>query len=162
MIKPTVFGQAIILLAFAPLLTFTGTEGKTFSPMARTIMLALVAAFALAITLGPALVAILIRGKVAEKDVWLIRKSKERYLPLLDQAIARPWPFILGGLAFFVAAIPAFGLLGSEFIPQLDEKNLAFASTRVPSVSIDTSLAIERKVHGEIGRASWRERGGQY
>src|SRR3546814_7440615 len=71
-------------------------------------MLALVAAFALAITLVPALVAILIRGKVAEKDVWLIRKSKERYLPLLDQAIARPWPFILGGLAFFVAAIPAF------------------------------------------------------
>src|SRR3546814_7436099 len=102
-------------------------------------MLALVAAFALAITLVPALVAILIRGKVAEKDVWLIRKSKERYLPLLDQAIARPWPFILGGLAFFVAAIPAFGLLGSEFIPQLDEKNLAFASTRVPSVSLDRS-----------------------
>src|SRR3546814_18030478 len=100
--------------------------------MAITIMLALVAAFALAITLVPALVAILIRGKVAEKDVWLIRKSKECYLPLLDQAIARPWPFILGGLAFFVAAIPAFGLLGSEFIPQLDEKNLAFASTRVP------------------------------
>ncbi|WP_305886825.1 efflux RND transporter permease subunit, partial [Pseudomonas sp. GW704-F2] len=69
MIKPTVFGQAIILLAFAPLLTFTGTEGKTFSPMAITIMLALVAAFVLAITLVPALVAILIRGKVAEKDV---------------------------------------------------------------------------------------------
>ncbi|MFX6949832.1 efflux RND transporter permease subunit, partial [Acinetobacter baumannii] len=81
-------------LAFAPLLTFTGTEGKTFSPMAITIMLALVAAFVLAITLVPALVAILIRGKVADQDVWLIRKSKERYLPLLDRAIAKPWPFI--------------------------------------------------------------------
>ena len=92
MIKPTVFGQAIILLAFAPLLMFTGVEGKTFSPMAITIMLALVAAFILAITLVPALVALLIRGKVAEKEVWLIRKSKERYLPLLDKAIVRPWP----------------------------------------------------------------------
>src|SRR3546814_1988346 len=96
MIKPTVFGQAIILLAFAPLLMFTGVEGKTFSPMTITIMLALVAAFILAITLVPALVALMIRGKVAEKEVWAIRKSKERYLPLLDKAIAKPWAFIAG------------------------------------------------------------------
>ena len=150
MIRPTVFGQAIILLAFAPLLMFTGVEGKTFSPMAITIMLALGAAFILAITLVPALVALLIRGKVAEKEVWLIRKSKERYLPLLDKAIARPWPFIIGGLAFFLAAIPAFGLLGSEFIPQLDEKNVALASTRVPSVSMDQSLAMQRKVEAAV------------
>ncbi len=150
MIRPTVFGQAIILLAFAPLLMFTGVEGKTFSPMAITIMLALVAAFILAITLVPALVALLIRGRVAEKEVWLIRKSKERYLPLLDKAIARPWPFIIGGLAFFLAAVPAFGLLGSEFIPQLDEKNVALASTRVPSVSLDQSLAMQRKVEQAV------------
>ncbi|KPL69865.1 cation transporter [Erythrobacter sp. SG61-1L] len=150
MIKPTVFGQAIILLAFAPLLMFTGVEGKTFSPMAITIMLALVAAFILAITLVPALVALLIRGRVAEKEVWLIRKSKERYLPLLDKAIARPWPFIGGGLAFFLAAVPAFGLLGSEFIPQLDEKNLALASTRVPSVSLEQSLAMQRGVERAV------------
>src|SRR3546814_4205653 len=93
--------------------------------MAITIMLALVAAFILAITLVPALVAILIRGRVAEKEVWLIAKSKERYLPFLDKAIARPCQFIFAGLVFFLAAIPAFGLLGSEFIPKLDKKNLA-------------------------------------
>lgn len=150
MIRPTLFGQAIILLAFAPLLMFTGVEGKTFSPMAITIMLALGAAFILAITLVPALVALLIRGKVAEKEVWLIRTAKARYLPLLDKAIARPWPFILGGLAFFLAAVPAFGLLGSEFIPQLDEKNVALASTRVPSVSLDQSLAMQRKVEAAV------------
>src|SRR3546814_10774037 len=73
MLKPTVFGQAIILLAFAPLLMFTGVEGKTFSPMAITIMLALVAAFILAITLVPALVALMIPGMVSEKDVSAIR-----------------------------------------------------------------------------------------
>jgi cobalt-zinc-cadmium resistance protein CzcA len=150
MIRPTVFGQAIILLAFAPLLMFTGVEGKTFSPMAITIMLALVAAFILAITLVPALIALLIRGRVAEKEVWLIRKTKHRYTPLLDKAIARPWPFILGGFAFFLAAIPAFGLLGSEFIPQLDEKNLALASTRVPSVSLEQSLLMQRKVEEAV------------
>ncbi|MFP5433824.1 MAG: efflux RND transporter permease subunit, partial [Alphaproteobacteria bacterium] len=150
MIKPTVFGQAIILLAFAPLLMFTGVEGKTFSPMAITIMLALVAAFILALTFVPAMVALLIRGRVAEKEVWLIAKTKARYLPLLDRAIARPWPFILGGLAFFLAAIPAFGLLGSEFIPQLDEKNIALASTRVPSVSLEQSLAMQREVEAAV------------
>ncbi|HKQ11030.1 MAG TPA: CusA/CzcA family heavy metal efflux RND transporter [Rhizomicrobium sp.] len=152
MIKPTVFGQGIILLAFAPLLMFTGVEGKTFSPMAITIMLALVAAFILAITLVPALVALLISGRVAEKEVWLIRKSKDRYLPLLDKAIARPWPFIAGGLVFFLAAVPVFGLLGSEFIPQLDEKNIALASTRVPSVSLEQSLIMQRKVEAAVKR----------
>jgi cobalt-zinc-cadmium resistance protein CzcA len=150
MIKPTVFGQAIILLAFAPLLMFTGVEGKTFSPMAITIMLALVAAFILALTFVPAMVALLIRGRVAEKEVWLIAKTKARYLPLLDRAIARPWPFILGGSAFFMAAIPAFGLLGSEFIPQLDEKNIALASTRVPSVSLEQSLVMQREVEAAV------------
>lgn len=150
MIKPTVFGQAIILLSFAPLLMFTGVEGKTFSPMAITIMLALVAAFILALTLVPALVALLIRGRVAEKEVWLIRKTKDRYLPLLDKAIARPWPFILGGIGFFLAAVPVAGLLGSEFVPQLDEKNMALASTRVPSVSLEQSLAMQRKVEDAV------------
>jgi cobalt-zinc-cadmium resistance protein CzcA len=78
--------------------------------MAITIMLALVAAFILAITLVPALVALLIRGEVAEK-VWLIARTRQRYLPLLDRSLERPWRFIGAGLAFFVAAIPAFALL---------------------------------------------------
>jgi heavy metal efflux system protein len=92
----------------------------------------------------------MIRGKVAEKEVWAIRKSKERYLPLLDKALAKPWAFIAGGFAFFVLAIPAFGLLGSEFIPQLDEKNMALASTRVPSVSLEQSLVMQRNVETAI------------
>src|SRR3546814_21072798 len=79
-------------------------------------MLALVAAFILAITRVPALVALMIRGKVAEKEVWAIRKSKERYLPLLDKAIAKPGAFIAGGFVFFLLAFPAFGLLGQELI----------------------------------------------
>jgi cobalt-zinc-cadmium resistance protein CzcA len=150
MIRPTVFGQAIILLAFAPLLTFTGVEGKTFSPMAITIMLALVAAFILAITLVPALVAILIRGKVSEKEVWLIAKTKDRYLPLLRKSVAKPWPFIIAGVAFFLACVPAFGLLGQEFIPQLDEKNIALASTRVPSTSLEQSVRMQRSVEAAV------------
>src|SRR3546814_8738155 len=59
-------------------------------------------------------------------------------------------PFIAGGVAFFLAAVPVFGLLGSEFIPQLDEKNLAVASTRVPSVSLEQSLAMQLKVEEAV------------
>ncbi|WP_068075100.1 efflux RND transporter permease subunit [Novosphingobium lentum] len=150
MIKPTVFGQGIILLAFAPLLMFTGVEGKTFSPMAITIMLALIAAFILALTFVPAMVALLIRGKVSEKEVWIIAKTKARYAPLLDKAVARPWPFIGAGFAFFAASVMVFGFLGQEFIPQLDEKNVALASSRVPSVSLEKSLSMQREVERAV------------
>ena len=152
MIKPTVFGQAIIFLVFAPLLTFTGVEGKTFSPMAITIMLALGAAFILSLTFVPAMLAILIRGKVAEKEVWLIARIKHAYAPVLEKAVAKPWPFIAAGAGVFVLAGFVFTLLGQEFIPQLDEKNLALASQRIPSTSLEQSLAMQRKVEQAVSR----------
>jgi cobalt-zinc-cadmium resistance protein CzcA len=115
MIRPTVYGQAIIFLVFAPLLTFTGVEGKTFSPMAITLMLALGAAFILSLTFVPAMVALLIRGRVAEKEVWVIARIKQGYEPLLQRAVARPWPFIgaavgvalVSGVAFAARTVPA-------------------------------------------------------
>ncbi|WP_421930816.1 efflux RND transporter permease subunit [Phenylobacterium sp.] len=150
MIKPTVYGQAIIFLVFAPLLTFTGVEGKTFSPMAITLMLALAAAFILSLTFVPAMVALLIRGKVAEKEVWAIAKIKARYEPLLRQAVAKPWPFIGAAAAVFFVSGVVFTFLGQEFIPQLDEKNLALASQRIPSTSLEQSLRMQRGVEAAI------------
>lgn len=150
MIKPTVYGQAIIFLVFAPLLTFTGVEGKTFSPMAITLMLALAAAFILSLTFVPAMVALLIRGKVAEKEVWAIAKIKQRYEPLLRHAVARPWPFIGAAAGVFLLSGVAFAFLGQEFIPQLDEKNLAMASSRVPSTSLEQSLKMQRAVETAV------------
>jgi cobalt-zinc-cadmium resistance protein CzcA len=150
MTKPTVYGQAIIFLVFAPLLTFTGIEGKTFSPMAITLMLALGAAFILSLTFVPAMVALLIRGKVAEKEVWLISRIKTAYAPILERAVTKPWPFIVAGLGLFAVAGFVFTLLGQEFIPQLDEKNLAVASQRVPSTSLDQSMLMQRGVERAI------------
>jgi heavy metal efflux system protein len=150
MIRPTVYGQAIILLVFAPLLTFTGVEGKTFSPMAITLMLALAAAFVLSLTFVPAMVALLIRGRVAEKEVRAITWTKARYEPVLRRSLARPWPFIGAGVALFALAGVAFNFLGQEFIPQLDEKNLAVASARIPSTSIEQSLRMQRGVERAV------------
>ncbi|ESQ87989.1 cation transporter [Asticcacaulis sp. AC460] len=150
MIKPTVYGQAIIFLVFAPLLTFTGVEGKTFSPMAITLILALAAAFVLSITFVPAMVALLIRGKVTEKEVWIIRKIKAAYEPVLHSAVAKPWPFIAAGIGIFAVSGFVFTLLGQEFIPQLDEKNIALASSRIPSTSLEESLNMQKGVEKAV------------
>ncbi|HET9639570.1 MAG TPA: CusA/CzcA family heavy metal efflux RND transporter [Allosphingosinicella sp.] len=150
MVRPTVYGQAIILLVFAPLLTFTGVEGKMFTPMAVTVMLALVGAFVLSLTFVPAMVAILIRGKVAEKEVKAILWVKARYEPLLRRVIARPWPWIGAGVGTFVAAGILFLTLGQEFIPQLDEGDLSVQAIRVPSTSLDQSLDMQRRVEWAI------------
>ena len=150
MIRPTVYGQAIIFLVFAPLLTFSGVEGKTFAPMAITLMLALGAAFVLSLTFVPAMVALLIRGKVAEKEVWAIAKIKLHYEPVLRRAVAKPAPFIGAAVGIFVLAGVTFTFLGQEFMPQLDEKNLALASQRVPSTSLEQSVRMQRGVEQAI------------
>jgi cobalt-zinc-cadmium resistance protein CzcA len=150
MVRPSIYGQAIILLVFVPLLTFTGVEGKMFTPMAITVMLALVGAFILSLTFVPAMVAILIRGKVAEKEVRAILWVKERYEPLLRRVIARPWPWIGAGVGTFVAAGLLFMTLGQEFIPQLDEGDLSVQAIRIPSTSLDQSLDMQRRVERAI------------
>tara|TARA_R110002124_G_scaffold217358_1_gene383009 strand:+ start:4972 stop:8235 length:3264 start_codon:yes stop_codon:yes gene_type:complete len=150
LIKPTVYGQAIILLVFVPLLTFQGVEGKTFSPMAITLMLALVAAFILSLTFVPAMVALLIRGRVAEKEVFLIRWIKVRYEPLLRRAVARPWPFIGIGVGVFAMAAFVFTLLGQEFIPKLDEGDIALNAVRIPSTPIERSVAMQRDIERAV------------
>ncbi|KQN73902.1 efflux RND transporter permease subunit [Sphingomonas sp. Leaf62] len=150
MVRPTVYGQLIIFLVFVPLLTFQGVEGKTFAPMAVTLMLALASAFILSLTFIPAMIAIVVKGRVSETEVKPIRWFKERYAPVLNRAVARPIPFILGGVAVFVAAVLSFGLLGEEFMPQLDEKDITVTNFRVPSASIDQSTRMQLQIEDAL------------
>ncbi len=150
MVKPTLYGQAIIFLVFVPLLTFTGVEGKTFSPMAITVMLALAGAFVASLTFVPAMVALLLRGKVAEKEVRAIGWVKDRYAPVLDRIIARPWPWIGAGAGTFGAAVLVFLMLGSEFLPVLGEGNLAMQALRIPSTSLAQSTEMQRRVERTV------------
>ncbi|GEM71458.1 MULTISPECIES: efflux RND transporter permease subunit [Sphingomonas] len=150
MIRPTVFGQLIIFLVFTPLLTFQGVEGKTFSPMAITLMIALASAFVLSLTFVPAMIAIVIKGRVSETEVKPVRWFKERYGPILTKAIARPLPFILGGVGVFAAAVFCFGFLGEEFMPQLDEKDITVTNFRIPSASIDQSTEMQLRLENAL------------
>lgn len=121
-----------------------------FAPMALTVIIALVAAFILSLTFVPALIAIVITGRVEEKDVFLVRWLKRIYRPGLSLAIRRPLPFVFGAIGLFVVAGLLFTRLGQEFIPQLDEKNIAMHAMRIPSTSLSQSqemqLSIEKVV----------------
>ena len=150
MVRPTIYGQAIILLVFAPLLMFSGVEGKMFTPMAITVILALIGAFILSLTFVPAMVAVLIRGKVSEKDVAAIRWVKRRYQPLLAKIIAAPRKWVVAGVGTFVFAGLLFTTLGQEFIPQLDEGDVAMQAIRIPSTSLDQSVDMQKRVESAI------------
>ena len=152
MVKPTIYGQAIIFLVFVPLLTFTGVEGKTFSPMAITVMLALGGAFIASLTFVPAMVALLIRGEVAEKEVKAIAWMKERYEPVLRRVIDRPWPWIGAGAGTFAAAGLVFTMLGSEFIPTLDEGSIGGQVVAIPSTSLDRKTQMQGEVETLIAQ----------
>ncbi|MBY0250990.1 MAG: CusA/CzcA family heavy metal efflux RND transporter, partial [Methylobacterium organophilum] len=152
MIKPSLYGQAIIILVYVPLLTFTGVEGKMFEPMALTVIIALVSAFVLSLTFVPALIAIVITGKVTETDNLIIRAFKAAYRPVLAAAVRMPVPFVGGAVLLLVGAGVLFTRLGTEFIPQLDEKSIALNATRIPSTSLTQSQAMQINVERTVSK----------
>jgi heavy metal efflux system protein len=152
MIKPSVFGQAIIMLVYVPLLTFVGVEGKMFEPMALTVIIALIAAFILSLTFVPALIAIVVTGRVQEKENILVRALKAVYAPALYRAIRQPHAFIGGALVLFVAAGLLFKNLGQEFIPTLDEKNIAMNALRIPSTAPSQSQTMQLRIEETISK----------
>ncbi|MDE2361042.1 MAG: CusA/CzcA family heavy metal efflux RND transporter [Hyphomicrobiales bacterium] len=152
MIKPSVFGQAIIMLVYVPLLTFTGVEGKMFQPMAVTVILALLSAFVLSLTFVPALIAIAITGAVEEKENRVMIALRRLYEPALSKSMARPVVVVIAAVVLFASAMALFNRLGQEFIPTLDEKNIAMNALRIPSASISQSQAMQLQIERAIAR----------
>jgi len=147
MARPAAFGQAIILLVYAPLLMFEGVEGKMFGPMAATVMLALAAAFALSFTFVPAMVALVVKDPKADHgETRLTRAAKARYAPLLKTAITRPRAVLTSAGVALLAGMIAFLTLGREFVPQLDEGDILVQALRVPSTSLEQSQAMQFRV----------------
>lgn len=150
MVRPTVYGQAVIFLVFLPCLTFQGVEGKMFSPMVITLMLALASAFVLSLTFVPAMIALLLTGNFEEKETKIVQKSKSLYEPLLKAVIYKPSI----GLTFAVVVLAIAGLVftfvGSEFMPTLDEQNLNLSSVRIASTSIDQSAALDLPIEKAV------------
>jgi heavy metal efflux system protein len=152
MIQPSVFGQAIIITVYVPILSLTGVEGKMFHPMAFTVILALVSAFILSLTFVPAMVAIVIRGKVKEEQNFLMRLAERIYRPVLEMAIRRRYHVTLFAVGVFAASLFLFGLLGQEFVPTLDEKDICIQPMRIPSTSLTQSTEMQLKVEKALLR----------
>jgi len=149
-IRPSAFGMFIILVVYLPIFSLTGVEGKMFHPMAITVVLALTAALALSITFVPAAVAVLVRGKVSEHENAVMRGARRLYEPLLLAALR----FRLAALAGAVAVVAIGALLatrmGSEFIPSLDEGDVALHALRIPGTGIDQAIGMQLQLDARI------------
>lgn len=150
MIRPTVYGQAIIILVYVPVLTLSGVEGKTFTPMAVTVIVALACAFILSLTFVPAMLAIWLSRPVEEKEGRIMAWLKRRYEPGLDRAMRRPTVAIAAGVGAFLLAIGAYATLGQEFLPQLDEGDVLMHAIRVPGTSIEQAQAMQLQVERAV------------
>lgn len=149
-IKPSLFGTLIIAVVYLPVLTLTGVEGKMFTPMALTVLMALGAAVLFSITFVPAAVAIFVTGKVSEHENLFMRLAKRAYLPLLRFAIDNRRAVAILAAIIVVASGIAASRMGGEFIPSLDEGDVALASIRIPGTSLTQSLDLQKALEKRI------------
>ena len=147
--KPVLYGVGIIILVFLPLLSLQGMEGRMFAPLALTIAIALTISLVLSFTLTPALASFLLKGG-KEEDTWLLRVIKRPYLRALDWSLANGRKVIVGALGLMAAAIACIPLLGTAFIPTMQEGSLTPVIVRAPNISLDESLKLEREALAAI------------
>jgi len=146
MIRPSVYGQAIIILVYVPLLILSGVEGKTFEPMALTVIMALAFAFVLSLTCVPAAIAITLSRPVEEKEGRALGWLRRCYQPGLDHAMRRPRLTIGAALGALALAAGTYTMLGREFLPQLDEGDVLVSAFRAPGTSVEQSQKMQAQI----------------
>ncbi|GLK54092.1 cobalt-zinc-cadmium resistance protein CzcA [Methylopila capsulata] len=149
-IRPSLFGTMIIAVVYLPVLTLTGVEGKMFTPMAVTVLIALLGASLFSMTFVPAAIAIFVTGKVSEKPNWFMRRAGAVYRPLLGASIRLRWPVATAAAALVVVTGLAASRMGGEFIPNLDEGDAAIQALRVPGTSLTQSLEMQTALEKRI------------
>ncbi len=148
--QPAVFGVLIIMLVYLPIFALSGVEGKMFHPMAFTVIAALTGALIFSVTFVPAAIAILVRGNISEKENVLMKAARVVYTPLLRLSVARPLiPVILATSVIAVSAMQV-QQLGKEFLPQLDEHDIALHALRIPGTGLDQSVMMQRQLETVI------------
>ena len=149
-IRPSLFGVLIITVVYIPLFSLSGVEGKMFHPMAATVIIALLSAMVFSITIVPAAVAIFMNGKVSEKESPIIVGAKRVYAPLLHGALKMRWLVIGAATGLVVVSIVLATRLGTEFIPQLDEGDIALHAMRVPGTGIEQAVEMQKQLETKI------------
>lgn len=149
-IKPSLFGVFIITAVYLPIFALTGIEGKMFHPMAFTVVIALSAAMLLSLTFVPAAVALFVTGKVEEKDNRIMASAKRGYAPWLERALSMRRAIVVsaGTLVLFSGWLAT--RLGSEFIPSLDEGDIALHALRIPGTGLEQALGMQATLESRI------------
>ncbi|HSG66200.1 MAG TPA: CusA/CzcA family heavy metal efflux RND transporter, partial [Gammaproteobacteria bacterium] len=149
-IRPALFGVAIITAVYIPIFALTGVEGKMFHPMATTVVIALVSAMILSVTFVPASVALLFRGAVRERRSWIIAGAHWAYAPLLAGALRLRWLVVGAAAALVVVAGLGATRLGTEFVPNLDEGDIVMHALRIPGTSLTQAIELQEQLEAKI------------
>ncbi|WP_430461473.1 efflux RND transporter permease subunit [Thalassolituus sp. LLYu03] len=149
-IRPALFGVAIITLVYLPVFSLNGVEGKMFHPMAATVVMALLAAMLFCLTLVPAAIAVFLKGPVKDHDPALLRRLKNGYQRLLTRALAHDKSVFTGAVLLLMFCLWLAPRLGSEFIPQLDEGDIALHAMRIPGTGLEQSLTMQTLVEQRL------------
>ncbi|MFO1417417.1 MAG: CusA/CzcA family heavy metal efflux RND transporter [Methylotetracoccus sp.] len=144
------FGEIIIIVVYLPIFTLTGVEGKMFHPMAFTVVAALLGALVLSVTFVPAATALFVTGRVAEKEHPIMALAHRAYRPLLETALANA-PVVLTAASLIVAlSLLLTTRMGTEFVPSLDEGDIALHALRVPGTSLSQAISMQHVLETKI------------
>ncbi|MCQ8885791.1 CusA/CzcA family heavy metal efflux RND transporter [Pseudoalteromonas agarivorans] len=149
-IRPALFGVFIITAVYLPIFALTGVEGKMFHPMAITVVIALVSAMILSVTFIPAAIALTFKGKVVEKENVIMKASVSLYKPILSLVLKARWVVVIGAVALVSVAGVMSTKLGSEFVPNLDEGDIAMHALRIPGTSLTQSIEMQKVLEDRI------------
>ena len=147
--QPVVFGILIIIIVFFPILSLQGMEGKMFQPLAYTIIIALLISLLLSLTLSPVLCSLVLKD-AREEDTLLLRWIKRAYLPALGWALGHRRMVLGLALVLLAASLALFPFLGGEFIPILNEGSVSPQTIRLPGISLEKSIEIEKEMQRAI------------
>ncbi len=156
--RPALFGVFIITAVYIPIFALTGIEGKMFHPMALTVVIALVSAMILSVTFVPAGVALLFRKPLEEKQGVVIRGLHSLYRPILLASLRLRW-LVLGSAVLLVVVSSVMATrLGTEFVPNLDEGDIAMHALRIPGTSLEQAVKMQEGLEAEIKKLPEVER----
>jgi cobalt-zinc-cadmium resistance protein CzcA len=141
---PILFAGLIVIIVFLPILSLQGMEGKMFRPMAFTFMSALMAALILSVTVMPVMASLFLVRNMRAKETMLVRAIKQAYAPMLQYAMRHPVVLFLSSIGLFGISVLIASSFGVEFVPKLDEGDIAIQATRLPSVSLEASLEMTK------------------
>jgi cobalt-zinc-cadmium resistance protein CzcA len=148
--RPSIFGVFIIMIVYLPILTLTGIEGKMFQPMAFTVLAALSGALILSLTFVPAMVAQFTTGRVSEKKNYILEMARKAYAPLLNISLNNRTAVITLAGVLVALSLLMGTRLGAEFIPTLDEKDMAVHALRIPGTGLDQAASMQHTLEKEI------------